>query len=105
MPRRRPSRVLAAGPPHAAPILFPWPRSSVVLALEIDAGLAVIGDEIAVVLLADVLGERPIAVTAADALARPRLSERLGIGDRGLDLERIGSAQAHALDDSHLVAV
>ena len=43
-------------------------RSLLFLEAQVDAGLAVVGREVAVVLLAHVLGERPVAMTA---VARP----------------------------------
>src|SRR5687767_800351 len=75
------------------------------LEAQIDAGLAVVGREVAVVLLADVLGERPIAMAAVGRAACQRLRERFGIRDRRLDLEPGGCGELEALDDAHLVAV
>src|SRR5215470_13081546 len=75
------------------------------LLLDVDAGLAVLIHGVAVVLFADVLGDRPRAMPSKRPRRRVRRRERFGIGDRRLDGHRVGIGEREALDDLHLVAV
>src|SRR6185312_9879199 len=97
-PRRRPGPYFLAS---SSRDLSKHRRSSVgwgcFLEVEVDPGLAVGADGIAVVLFADVLRDAPVRMAVVAGRELPGLGQDGGIIDPGLHLEdiRIGQAEAH----------
>src|SRR6185312_10721188 len=60
-------------------------------------------DRVVVILLADVLLDRPVAVTLEMAGGRPGCAQRLRIGEGGDDLEGVRPRFAYAFDDPGLI--
>src|SRR5262245_61268745 len=81
------------------PLLSLRCRASASRNREIDAGLARRIHRIAIVLLADVLGNRPVAMTLQRVVRDVRRGERVGVGDGRLDRHRVGNGEAEALED------
>src|SRR2546423_14173190 len=72
---------------------------------EVDAGLAGRIDGVAIVLFADVLGDRPVAMALQHVIGGVRSGQDVRVGDRRFDRHRIGIDEPEPFDDLHLVAV
>src|SRR4030095_14236751 len=81
--------------------LLAW-RSGVI---EPDASLALLVDEVAVVLLTDVFGNGPRAMPLQSASCRKRRGEHLRVCDGRFDAHRVRAGECESFADPHLVAV
>src|SRR3989442_15526308 len=70
-----------------------------------DTRLALLVHKVPIVLFADVLGDRPVAVACQSEVCSIWSRQSLGICDRSLDTHRVGPCKPEAFDDPHVAAV
>src|SRR6185369_2282729 len=81
--------------------LLAW-RSGVI---EPDASLALVVDEVAVVFLTDVFGNRPRAMSLQRAGCRKRSRQHISVCDGRFDTHRVRPGEREPFADTHPVAV